>query len=87
MTLQQLKKFIKTRNASAYQSNLQFQFDADACRFKISELGDAKKIVTPGGITGYEWQTPHGKLREFMGKMFLEGTPEWHDVAVSQCEA
>jgi len=67
MTKQQLKKFIATRNKSLYSTNLQFQIDAEVCGFRVSELGQAKKLPD----YSYEWQTPHGTLREYCGKLSL----------------
>lgn len=68
MTKAQLLKFIKTRNASDHQSNLQFQFDLEACGMKLADLGDAFKVKEGR----YWWETPHGLLIEEWGKMRLD---------------
>lgn len=68
MTKAQLLKFIKTRNASDHQSNLQFQFDLEACGLKIADLGDGD-WQQPGR---FAWETPHGTLIEERGKLRLE---------------
>lgn len=66
MTLDQLKKFIKKRNASSHQNNLQFMIDARECGVNINELGEAKPTKT-----GYCWDTPYGRLMEVNGKLQL----------------
>lgn len=60
MKLEQLEKFINTRNAASLHSNQQFQIDAEACGFKASDLGKARRT----GDGGWVWETPHGKLYE-----------------------
>ncbi len=68
ITKRQMARFIKMRNSSDFQSNLQFQIDAEACGFRPSDLGDVKKIEEGE----YVWQTPYGTLREKYGKMSLD---------------
>lgn len=68
MTKQQLMRFIKRRNASMFDTNLQFQIDAEACGFRIGDLGKA----TWNGYNAYVWETPYGTLREVRGKLSLE---------------
>ena len=70
MTKEQLVAFMRRRNKSDYNSNLQFQIDAEASGFKVSDLGTVKPIEMEG-IKAYEWATPHGKLIENCGKMSL----------------
>jgi hypothetical protein len=72
MTKAQLKRFVSRRNKSEFQTNLQFKIDAEACGFRISELGEARKI----GDHMYIWDTPHGFLREHHGVMSLERKAE-----------
>lgn len=67
MKLEQLEKFIETRNASSLHSNLQFQIDAEACGLKAGDLGKPKR--TPEG--GWVWNTPHGKLFEYQAQLTL----------------
>jgi hypothetical protein len=69
-TKAQLLAFIKRRNKSMYSSNLQFQIDAEAAGFNVSDLGDAGRCIV-GGIQGYAWATPHGRLVEVCGKLSL----------------
>ena len=71
MRRSQLERFVATRNASAFSSNLQFDLDASACGFDVKELG-------PGvgdGEGGYVWHTAWGKLVERAGKLTLEPSP------------
>lgn len=68
LTLAKLQAFIKRRNASDFNTNLQFMFDADACGIDIESLGDA--INT--GEEGYVWRTPFGILTEYRGKLSLQ---------------
>lgn len=68
MTKAQLLKFIKMRNRSEYNSNMQFQSDAEDCGFNARDLGD----VVKDEHGDYVWTTPHGKLREHWGVLSLE---------------
>ena len=72
LTRAALEKFVTKRNESDYSTNLQVQFDAHDCGFRIEDLGDIVKEKT---IPMYEdgtgefvvtwaWHTPHGILRE-----------------------
>ncbi len=63
MTKEQLEKFIKIRNESPFNSNMQFQIDANAAGFDNKELGEAQKIDFNDGY-GWQWITPHGRLIE-----------------------
>lgn len=67
-TKKQVEKFIKLRNKSEFSSNMQFHIDADACGFKVEDLGDVVKV----GPGEYVWTLPFGKLREHLGKLALE---------------
>lgn len=60
MTREQLLRFVRTRNESEFNSNLQVWSDADACGFKVEELGEVEKL----GEGHYRWRTPHGALIE-----------------------
>jgi len=65
MTKQQLVKFVKTRNASEYLSNMQWQTDAEECGFKSTELGEPKNLLNmENQLGGYFWETEHGCLVE-----------------------
>lgn len=69
MTREKLLRFVNVRNASPFNSNLQFQIDADECGIRISELGTPKKLPKHDG---YQWRTPFGILIEQGGRMRLE---------------
>lgn len=43
LTKAKLTRFVSIRNKSDYNSNLQFQIDANAAGFKVSDLG---KVTT-----------------------------------------
>lgn len=53
-TTAMLKKFVKTRNESGFNSNLQFQIDANASGFGLDALGKVLKFEVDG-IIGYQW--------------------------------
>lgn len=80
LSLAKLEKFVRTRNKSGFASNLQFAFDADACGFKVEDLGDAKK--TDDGI--YYWETPFGMLVECGGSLMLSDVPYEKDYVIRQ---
>lgn len=65
-TEQNLRKFIRTRNNSRHNSNMQFSIDLRACGISAIDLGDAERIEG-----GYQWRTAHGKLKEVNGRMSL----------------
>lgn len=75
MTLNQLKKFIKYRNQSEFDSNLSFMFDCDRAGFKHGELGQAKHLPHAKKIGNqywsFYWDFPFGILVEHFGKMRL----------------
>lgn len=75
MTLNQLKKFIKLRNKSEFDSNLSFMFDCTAAGFEHRELGQAKHLPHAPKIGdrywSFYWTTPFGVLVEHFGKMRL----------------
>ena len=68
----QMVRFIKMRNASLFNTNLQFQIDAETCGFRVNDLGEVKVVTGEHGIKIYEWTTPYGVLREQYGKLTLE---------------
>lgn len=72
MTKRQLLAFVTRRNKSGYHSNMQFHCDALDSGFKIAELGEPQKSSLDG-YTAYIWTTPHGRLAEFAGVLYLEG--------------
>lgn len=65
MTRKQLERFIATRNKSPHNSNLQFQIDAAACGFEVTDLPEPRRV----DAHHYEWDTPHGTLVEQHGRM------------------
>lgn len=71
MTRAQLKAFIARRNASDFQTNLQFQIDANAVGIKVEDLGKAVKETW-----GYSWDTFYGRLEERQGKLSLAAHQE-----------
>ena len=73
-TREQLLAFIKTRNASPFASNMQFQIDAHECGFDAAELGPPEVGETEG-LKTYIWRTPHGRLIEMGGLLSLEDEP------------
>lgn len=70
MTKDQLLKFIRIRNSSEFDSNLQFGFDAKEAGFAVKELGDVERVGLKHD-PAYRWQTPFGFLQEFRGKLSL----------------
>lgn len=72
LTKQKLLNFIKTRNASECNSNLQFEVDATNCGFEIKDLGKPEKFPIDNIFCGYKWITPFGTLIEGNGKLRLE---------------
>lgn len=71
MTEKQLRKFIKIRNASNFQSNMQFNFDAEAAGFRATDLGKPTKKQKEDGTFFYWWNTPFGILVERFGVLRL----------------
>lgn len=68
MTATQLSRFIHLRNKSPFQSNLQFEIDAQRAGFDSKELGTAIKTDT-----GYEWRLKDGWfLVEKNGKLYKD---------------
>jgi hypothetical protein len=82
MTREQLALFIKTRRESGFSSNLQFQIDANASGFTVTDLGPVRKF-TLNGATGYQWSPvlddgTSGLLVEYGAYLF---TPETDSTA------
>ena len=73
-TREQILSFIKTRNASPFASNLQFQIDAHECGFDAGDLGMAE-VTETDGLKTCLWRTPHGRLVEMGGFLSLEDQP------------
>lgn len=71
LTRARLERFVKVRNKSEYQSNLQFLSDCESCGFRVGDLGDVTPVVTENG-KHYVWTTPFGKLIEEYGKLRIE---------------
>lgn len=81
ITKAQLEKFVRVRNASPFNSNLQFGFDASGCGFSDRELG----VVSRRQEGGYRWDTEHGALIEDTdGKLRLEPRQYVKRVTVEQ---
>jgi hypothetical protein len=73
MTRAQIKAFIKRRNESEFQTNLQFGLDAHAIGFKVEDLGPAVKESW-----GFWWDTVYGRLEERHGKLSLKAQASDH---------
>jgi hypothetical protein len=65
ITKAKLQRFVRTRNKSAFPSNLQFYSDAQECGFDLKELGDGKQCKDFYDTGEYHWQTPWGRLIEY----------------------
>lgn len=63
ITAEKLRRFVKIRNASAFNSNLQFQADADEAGFSSTDLPEPTKPK----IGLYVWKFPFGLLVERNG--------------------
>jgi hypothetical protein len=78
LTMRQLRKFVKMRNKSSFQSNLQFQIDANNSGFLAKDLGDTERFKL-NGFTGYRWMVPIKgdilpvMLIEFGQKLYIIG--------------
>jgi hypothetical protein len=71
MTKRQLERFVRIRNKSPFNNNLQFQLDASTAGIAIVDLGK----VEPREGGGYQWATPHGLLIEQPnGQMVLQAS-------------
>jgi hypothetical protein len=84
VTLAQLCRFMKRRNRSSIQTNLQFGRDANACGFAASALGPAQGFVL-GGFEGFLWRVPTRdagvvRLVEFCGLLRIEGAPDAEEI-------
>jgi hypothetical protein len=72
MTKNQLLKFIRIRNRSGFNTNLQFLLDLHEAGIAAKDLGNA----TRAEAGGYQWRTEHGLLVELPdGRMELRETP------------
>ncbi len=76
LTRAKLLRFVRVRNKSGFQSNLQFQFDADECGFSVKDLGDPVKCQNFETTGEYRWVTPFGTLVE---KQYFGGQMELRD--------
>ena len=68
MTKAQLLRFIKMRNKSGFNSNLQFCIDLRECGIDAKELENATNL---NDRIGCWWDTPHGVLVELRGQLTL----------------
>ncbi len=66
LTLAKLEDFIRRRNTSEFQTNLQFQIDMDCAGIVAEDFPQATKRAW-----GYSWETPFGRLEERRGKLKL----------------
>lgn len=68
ITMEKLRDFIRRRNESEFQTNLQFQIDLDAAGIMAEMLPKAEKVDG-----GYKWDLGEiGTLIEERGKCRLE---------------
>jgi hypothetical protein len=84
LTLAQLKRFVRLRNKSLLQTNLQFGIDAQSCGLRVSVLGAAQSVMICG-FEGFQWQVPTAdagvvRLVEFCGALRTEGEPEGEEI-------
>lgn len=68
ITIAQARKFVRIRNKSEFNNNLQFGIDCRSAGFSVKELGQALKIADGH----FEWHFPWGKLVEQFGIMTCE---------------
>lgn len=76
ITRAKLLRFVKRRNKSGFDSNLQFGIDADACGIPMEALRGAEKFRLDG-FTGYQWKVPlkegTARMVEYGRRLYLEG--------------
>jgi hypothetical protein len=68
MTRKQMEKFIKLRNKSGFNSNLQFMIDMREAGIEVSELENCTNL---NERIGCWWDTPVGVLVELHGRLTL----------------
>lgn len=68
MNLKQMQKFVKLRNRSSFNTNLQFMIDMDECGIEAKELENCTNL---NDRIGCWWDTPVGVLVELHGKLTL----------------
>lgn len=68
ITEAKIAKFIKIRNESPHQSNMQFEFDARQAGFSVADMPKPEKVDEGH----YVWHFPFGKLVEQYGKLRLD---------------
>lgn len=75
MTEEQLRKFIKIRNKSEFDTNFAFMSDCDLAGFECKELGQAVHLPHAEKIGdryfSFYWITPFGILVEHFGQLRL----------------
>lgn len=66
-------RFVKMRNASEFNSNLQFGFDLDACGLKLADLGPGDWDHTDPNYPRFIWHTPNNLslIEDYKNKMTL----------------
>lgn len=74
MTRKTLEQFIDRRNSSGFDSNLQFEIDANGVGLDIDELGKPERNHE---YAAWVWKTEHGFLVEFAGKLALYEVLPW----------
>jgi hypothetical protein len=76
----QLSRFIRRRNRSSLQTNLQFGADANACGFPVAALGPARSFML-AGLEGFLWTVPTGdggtvRLVEYCSTLWSDRDPD-----------
>ena len=68
-----LRKFVKIRNVSGFQSNLQFSFDLEEAGLQMSDMPEVQKIAE----NHYVWDFPCGRLTEIYGALQFQEKGEY----------
>lgn len=75
LTIQKVRKFVRIRNKSEFDSNLSFIVDCMEAGFEYKELGQAKHLPHAQKIGDqyyqFYWDLPFGILVENFGRMRL----------------
>ena len=68
-----LRKFVKIRNSSGLNSNLQFSFDLEEAGLAMKDLPEVIKVTE----NHYVWELPCGRLTEIFGAMQFQEKGEY----------
>lgn len=67
LTMKKLQRFVKARRKSGFNSNMQFQIDANDCGFSVADLGEIEKFDIDG-FAAYQWKPT---IKEISGRHAL----------------